>query len=224
MIETAPGTVTVFADIGCVWAHLALYRLHQARSRHGLENDVSFDIRAFPLDLFNGRPTPRIFYDTEIAALGPLDPDAGWSIWVGDPAHYPVSLLLAMEAVEAAKDQGLGLSDRFDLALRRAFIRDGRCISLHTEIVAVAGDVPGLDAGAIERSLIEGRCRPKVFEDFEEAKRSEVQGSPHLFLPDGSDIVNPGIENRWHGKKGGFPIIDKDDPGIYDDLIHRAAP
>ena len=51
-----------------------------------------------------------------------------------------------------------------------------------------------------------------------------VEGSPHLFLPDGTDVHNPGIEMHWMGDHGkGFPHIDADDPSVYDDLIRRAA-
>jgi hypothetical protein len=44
------------------------------------------------------------------------------------------------------------------------------------------------------------------------------------FLPDGTDMHNPGIEMHWQGEAGtGFPVIDHDDPTVYDDLLKRAA-
>jgi hypothetical protein len=52
---------------------------------------------------------------------------------------------------------------------------------------------------------------------------AEVRGSPHLFLPDGTEVHNPGIRMHWEGPKpGGFPVIESDDPSVYDDLISRA--
>ena len=59
MLEVAPRTIVVFSDIGCPWAHVAVWRLHDARRRLGLEETVSFDHRVFPLELFNSQPTPK---------------------------------------------------------------------------------------------------------------------------------------------------------------------
>jgi hypothetical protein len=51
-----------------------------------------------------------------------------------------------------------------------------------------------------------------------------VTGSPQLFLPDGTDVHNPGIEMEWTGEQGtGFPVIAKDEPEIYAGLLRRAA-
>jgi hypothetical protein len=63
-----------------------------------------------------------------------------------------------------------------------------------------------------------------VFEQCQGAEDGDVKGSPHVFLPDGSDAHNPGIEMEWVGEHGaGFPVIGKDDPRVYDDLVSRAA-
>ena len=56
------------------------------------------------------------------------------------------------------------------------------------------------------------------------AEESEVKGSPHFFLPDGTNVHNPGIEMEWAGAHGeGFPVVHKDDPRIYDDLVRQGA-
>jgi hypothetical protein len=49
--------------------------------------------------------------------------------------------------------------------------------------------------------------------------------APHPFLPDGTDVPNPGPTARWvNGDFGvGFPLIDRDDPTVYRDLLTRAA-
>lgn len=58
----------------------------------------------------------------------------------------------------------------------------------------------------------------------EKAATDGVRGSPHLFLPDGTDLHNPGVELHWEGEKGrGFPVIDSDDPSVHGDLLRRAA-
>ncbi len=53
------------------------------------------------------------------------------------------------------------------------------------------------------------------------AHADEVQGSPHFFLADGSDVHNPGIELHW--ADAGYPVVDADDPDVYEDLLRRAA-
>jgi hypothetical protein len=60
-----------------------------------------------------------------------------------------------------------------------------------------------------------------VIDQKEAADGPEVNGSPHLFLADGNGFPNPGIEVRW--AEGGYPVIDKDDPSIYEEILERAA-
>jgi hypothetical protein len=61
-----------------------------------------------------------------------------------------------------------------------------------------------------------------VFADI--ARAGEVAGSPHLFLSEGTSIHNPGITKHWEDEPGrGFPVVDKDEPGIYEDLLRGAA-
>jgi len=225
MIEVKPNTLVVYGDIGCPWSHLAVYRLHKARRLAGLEEALAFDVRSFPLELFNDRPTPKHILTAEIPVAGGLDPEAGWSLWADHPGKWPVTMLPPMEAVYAAKEQGLGPADRFDRALRVAFFRDSRCVSMHHEIVAVASDVDGLDANEIDRALVAGRFRHKIFDDMQIATDNDVQGSPQVFLSDGSDAHNPGIEMHWEKEDEGigFPAIDRDDPSVYDRLVRRAV-
>ena len=211
----------MFADIGCPWAHVAVYRLHETRRRLGAEGDVSFDLRAFPLEIFNEQPTPALVLATEIPVAGALAPKAGWSQWRASPYSYPVTTLPAMESVYAAKDQGLGISDRLDRALRVAFFQDSHCISLEHEILAVADTIEGLDVSRLQESVRSGRFRQQLFDDLGAAGSDEVKGSPHVFLPDGRSFHNPGVEMHWEGKA--FPVVDSDDASIYDEMIKTAA-
>jgi predicted DsbA family dithiol-disulfide isomerase len=194
------------------------------RDELGLGDSVRFDHRAFPLELVNGRPTPRSTLDAEIPVAGALEPGAGWQVWQGGESAYPVTTLLAMEAVQAARKQSLAASEALDLALRVAFFADSRCISLRNVILDAAGESVAVDVDALADALDHGRARRRVMEDFEEAGRGAVQGSPHLFLPDGTDSHNPGIELHWEGEKGsGFPVVDSDDPDVYAELLRAAA-
>jgi predicted DsbA family dithiol-disulfide isomerase len=198
--------------------------LHETRARLGLAEQVSFDPRAFPLELINDRPTPKRVLDAEIPVVGALEPDAGWQMWQGDESEYPVTSLPALEAVIAAKEQGSAQAEVLDRALRRAFFGESRTISMRHEIVAVAGSLDGVDVDALEAALEDGRARSSLTKDHLLSETDQVQGSPHVFLADGTNVANPGIEMHWEGEHGeGFPVVDSDDPSIYERLLKQAA-
>jgi predicted DsbA family dithiol-disulfide isomerase len=216
------GVIVVWSDLACPWATVAVFNLHQARARMGLEGEVHLDHRVFPLELVNGRPTSRRVVDTEIPVVGRLAPDFGWQTWPGDPAAYPGTVLLALEAVQAAKEQSAWAADQLDLRLRRAFFAEGRPISIRKVILDVAAGCPEVDAAALEEALDDGRGRRAVIRDWRSIKENGVQGSPHLFLPDGTGVPNPGVTMHWQGQKpGGFPVVDAFDSGVYEELLSR---
>ena len=224
MIEVAPKTIVVYADITCPWAHLAVYRLHAARSKLDLDDEVRFDVRAFPLELFNEQATPKNILDAEISVAGALDPDAGWQMWQRPESEYPVTSLPALEAVQAAKEQGLAASEQLDRRLRVGFFGESRVISLRHEILDLAAEVDVVDADALGEALDSGRARAAVMEQKAAAESDTVTGSPHLFFPDGSDVHNPGIDMEWEGEHGkGFPIVTQDRPEVYLELVEKAA-
>ena len=224
MIDVSRGTIVVYSDIGCPWAHLAVFRLHRARSKLGMGDQVHFDHRAFPLELFNERPTPKRTLDAEIPVTGGAEPDAGFQLWNRPDFEYPVTTLPALEAVQAAKEQSLRASEQLDLALRVAFFGESRTISMRHVILEVAQLCPDVDAEEIAAALDDGRARRSVMEQMKVAEGDEVRGSPHLFLADGSDEHNPGMKMEWveEGDKKG-PVIHEDRPEIYLDLLQRAA-
>src|SRR5438270_3287834 len=224
MLDVTPGTLLVYGDIACAWSHLCVHGLRTARRRLGLDDDVVLDLRSFPLELFNGRATPKRTLDAEVPVVGALDPSAGWQVWQRPDFEYPVTTLPALEAVQAAKEQGLRASEELGRALRYAFFAESRTISLVPVILDAAKQCDGVDARALSDALTEGRARAMVLEQRDTAERIGVKGSPHVYAPDGSDVANPGIEKHWEGEEGkGFPVIDSYDPSIYDDLIKRAA-
>lgn len=212
-MDVEPGTIVLFGDLICPWATIAVERFHRARARTGV--DVTLVHRAYPLELFDEEPHPKPVYDGELDLVTGLAPDL-FRPWAADDWAWPVTTLLAMEAVWAAGDAGEAL----DRALRRAVFHDSRCISLRSVILEVAAGVDGLDTGALGAALDDGRCRRAVMDDFAVAGTDEVNGSPHAFLPDGSDAFNPGIELR---SEGGGPVLVSDDPAAWDDLVRRAA-
>ncbi|MEV7495937.1 DsbA family protein, partial [Streptomyces anulatus] len=194
-LHVAPGTLVVHADIGCPWAHLAVYRLHTVRAALGLGERVRFDIRAFPLELINEMSTPKLILEAETPVVGALEPEAGWQLWQRPDHTYPVSTLLAMEAVEAAKEQGLAASETLDRALRVALFGQSRTITMRHEILAVAREC-GVDAEELKRALVRGSARAAVEEQLAVSLSDAVQGSPHVFAPGGLDAHNPGVERH----------------------------
>lgn len=219
-----PGTIVVWSDLACPWAHVAVARLHRVREELGLVGEVVLDHRAFPLEVLNVRPTPKLILDAEVPVTGALEPGAGWAMWQRPAWEYPGTVLLALEAVQAAKEQSLRASEALDRALRVALFGQSRPIGLRHEVLDVAEGCRAVDAGVLAKCLDDGRARRTLMDQAEKAAGGRVQGSPHLFLPDGSDVHNPGVEMHWEGEKGrGFPVIDADDPSVYAGLLHRAA-
>lgn len=223
-MEVAPGTIVVYADIACPWAHVAIYRLHQARRQTGLEGRITFDLHAFPLELVNRRPTPKTTLDAEIPVAGALAPDAGWQMWQRREFQYPVTTLLALEAVYAAKEQSPVASEQLDHELRVAFFGRSRTICLRHEILEAAALCDAVDVAALADSLDSGACRSRVMQDLAVAESDEVAGSPHVFLADGTNEHNPGTKIEWKGSHGrGFPVVVEDRPERYLELLDAAA-
>ena len=213
--------ITVFSDIACPWAHLAIFRLDRARRELGLESEVRIDHRAFPLELLNCRSTPKVLLELEIPTIAELEPDAGWSN-EPEPWEYPVSSLAALEAVQAAKRQGPELSVRLDLALRRAMFADWRCIAVYGEVMDIARSLDGLDGDALWDEIVSNRPRAEIWHDLEIARTDAVPASPTFILPDGTTVVNPGIEFHWEGGHHGTLVIDRDEPGDMVALVEQA--
>jgi predicted DsbA family dithiol-disulfide isomerase len=224
-MDVSPGTIAIWSDIGCPWAHLAVWRLHATRRRLGLDDAMTFVHHPFPLELVNEQATPWPILTAEVSVVGALDQDAGWQVWQAPEWQWPVTTLPALEAVQAAAAQSARAAEELDRALRVAFFGESRCISLRHVILEVASKCDPVDTEALAGALDDGVARRAVIASFERAGASdEVNGSPHLFLPDGSDAHNPGIAMHWEGRPGeGFPVIDADDPGLYENLLRRAV-
>lgn len=217
--------VTVWSDVACPWATVFVTRWQVACERAGVA--IPLDHRAFPLELVNERPTPKLTLDAEIPVAGALVTDLEMRLWTEPEFTYPVTTLLALEAVQAAKEQGLEVSTALDRALRAALFVDSRCISLRHVVLDVAKltDDVDVDVDRLADALDSGRCRPQIMRDLAEAKTGRVKGSPHVFLADGTDVHNPGITLHWEGKpgEGGYPIVDSDDASVIDGLVAKAA-
>jgi predicted DsbA family dithiol-disulfide isomerase len=224
-LPATPDTVVVYSDLNCSFAHVAVHRLHETRARLGLTDRLHFDHRAFPLELFNRSVNERPGVDSEIAVVGAIEPEAGWRLWQGPDWRYPVTMLPALEAVQAAKAQGWHASEQLDRALRKAFWAQNRCISLRHVIIDIAAETGAVDVADLTARLDMGSARSSVFAQFESARDNRVTCSPHVFLADGTNQANPGVAVHWlNGGFGeGYPVIDADDPMVYEALLNRAA-
>lgn len=210
---TRPVTITMWADLGCPWATLALDTLHAEAQR--LRIELLVDHRVFPLELFNKMPTPKHIVESEIVAIAGQLPDLGWRLWQEPAATYPVTMLPAMEAVQAAKDPGIGglaASDQLDAALRRAYLAQSRCISMPSVILEVADECPLVDTDRLADAIARGAGRAEVYRDWREAKETPIQGSATLYGSDGVAVHNPGATYRWSKPggpaDGGFPVLE----------------
>ena len=214
-----PDVITVWSDVSCPWATLALHTLHQADRAAGLR----IDHRSFPLELINREPTPKQGHDAEVAAIAAVRPELEWRAWDQPDATYPVTTLPALEAVQAAKRPevgGLEASDQLDAALRRAFFVEHRCISLHSVIEDVARSCPKVDADALCELMSQGAGRRDVYDQLGAVREQEVPGSPSFYNSDGHIASNPGVDLEW---VGGFPRIEAYDAS-WADRIGEARP
>ncbi|MHB2023913.1 MAG: DsbA family oxidoreductase [Mycobacteriales bacterium] len=223
-VNPDPGVVTVWSDIGCPWATLSLHVLHQAVAASGVT--LIIDHRAFPLELFNHRPTPKVIVDSEVVAIAGLVPGLGWRTWSAPESTYPVTMLPALEAVQAAKHPeagGLAASDELDTALRVAFYVEHACISIPGVILDVASGCPAVDTEALARLIAAGAGRPQVYHQYRQARSDQIQGSPHLFAV-GFAQHNPGVNYHWtQPPPWGFPRLDSYSGQWAEELVTRTA-
>ena len=218
-----PGTVTVWTDVSCGWATVALHRFYTARERLGLADEIRVDTQLFFLEDINRFPIPKRYLDVELPVVGALEPGLGWKPWQDDPTNWPITMSLPNEAVHAAKQQSARAAEDLDMALRLAFFRDSRPISLLHVVLEVAETCSRVDAAALQAALDDGRARGAMMAAYRK-HAEDVEGSPHFVFADGYEVHNPGIELHWEGDPGtGFPVVDKDDAAVYEDLVRRAA-
>lgn len=209
--------VVVFSDIMCPWAHIGVTRLLRSRHDRGLDGEVAIEHRAFPLEMVGDRPHERQRFDHMVDALCEVEPEAAWSRWAGTEEEFPSSSLLALDAVQAAKAVSPQASVAIDHALRRAVFGQSRPIDELDTVMAVAHEVDEIDdVRAFEAELRSGRPRQEIDEQAARAGTEKIPSSPTVVLPDGSTLVNPGIE--FHTEDDDV-VIDVDDPSAYDRLL-----
>ena len=166
--------IEVFADVRCPFAHVGLRRLFDQRERRG--SQVPFFVRAWPLEIVNGKPLDPELVAEEVEALRvQVAPD----LFTGfDHSRFPTTSLPALALTAHAYKTGAEVGAQVALALRWALFEEGRDIAWNDvldEIAASAGvgRPHDGDEGAVEDDLTEGRQR-------------DVIGSPHFFIGEAS--------------------------------------
>lgn len=210
--------VTIWSDLHCPWATVAIQRLRAARDRHGLP--VVFDQRPWPLEWVNEQGTPRHIVEPESHVLADHEPEL-FSAYRA--RTWPSTFLPAFELVAAARRAlGLRAAEDVDHAVRLRFFRDGVDVSLRHELQRAAED-SGNDAEAIMRTWEHEPVRADVVADWELSKQLPIQGSPQIFWPDGSTDHNPGM--TAHEWVRGLPRLDASalDPDEPERLLLRHA-
>ncbi len=172
-------TIEVFADVSCPFAHVGLRRLVERRDQIG--SRALIHVRAWPLELVNGKPLSGPLVAEKVAALrSQVAPDLFTKF---DPAHFPATTLPAMALEAAAYRRSPELGERVSLSLRDAMFEAGRDIADPEEIakVACAHDlvVTQIDEAA-------------VIESWHEGERRGVEGSPYFFV-DGRGYFCPSL-------------------------------
>jgi predicted DsbA family dithiol-disulfide isomerase len=211
-----------YSDVVCPWATVMVLRLRAARARAGAEDELGIVHRAYPLELHHGFAIPRRVVDAEIPLCASLAPDFGWAIWQGRAEEYPVTVLLALEAVRAADAQSVSAGEQLDLALRHAFFTRSRCISMRHEILALARTCDAVDVEELTRDLDSGTWRSAVTGDFADTQKQDIPCSGTIVMPDGTHHCNPGSQIDWIGRfPRGVPILMEDDPRVYDEMVSQ---
>ena len=67
--------ITIWSDIHCPWAYVALLRLHRMRDHLGADRLV-FDLRSYPRELAGGEKIKGETTQLEVVALAQLEPTA----------------------------------------------------------------------------------------------------------------------------------------------------
>ena len=162
--------IDVYADIWCPFAHLGLRSVVRRRDALG-RGDIVVRVRAWPLELINGRPLdPLVTAEHADTLRAQVAPDLFTHL---DTDHFPQTSLPALALAAAAYRSGDATGEAVSFALRDALFEEGRDISDPKVLASVAkahrvGPPTPDDDMAIRREWEEGKIRG-------------VKGSPHFF-------------------------------------------
>lgn len=200
--------VEVFADVCCPFTHVGLRRFVAARTTTDLP--VRLRVRAWPLELVNGRPLDPGHVAEEVEAL--TRTVAGDLFRGFAPERFPATSLPALALAAAAYERSLDLGEDVSLALRDALFEEGLDLA-DPEVLAPLAARYGLEAPPVGTTAPD----PRVLADYEEGRRRGVTGSPHFFVGD-TGLFCPSLHVA-RDARGGFVV--RADPAALDELLAR---
>lgn len=173
--------IEVFADVWCPFTHVGLRRFVAQRTA-GRAGGL-LRVRAWPLELVNGRPLDPAVVAEEIDEIrGQVESD----VFVGfDPDRFPRTTLPALRLTAAGYRSAPHIGEAVALELRHRLFEQGQDVSDPDVLSAVAAahslelDDPAV-VGAIDDDWADGRARGVI-------------GSPHFFTP-GGDFFCPALD------------------------------
>ncbi len=173
--------IEVYADVWCPFAHVGLRRVAERRSLRKRQ-DVLLDVRAWPLELVNGKPL-----DPQDTALHvrELQSQVAPDLFSGfDPEHFPQTSLPALACAHAAYRKGTETGEAMSFALRNAFFEEGLDIS--------RADVLSEIARSLDVCSFDAADQQAVVSDWNEGVGRGVKGSPHFYCGD-TDAFCPSL-------------------------------
>ncbi len=166
--------IEVFADIACPFTHVGLVRFVERRAELG-RDDVGLRVRAWPLELVNGRPLDPAFIAEEVDEIREQIDRPGF---VGfRESAFPSSSLPGMTLAAAAYERDLATGERISLAIRDLLFEQGVDVADPAVLRQLAHD------HGVEVDLDD---HESVRHDHAEGIARGVIGSPHFFTPAGS--------------------------------------
>jgi len=161
--------IEVFADVACPFTHVGLRRLVERRAELG-RPDVHLLVRAWPLEVVNGKPLDPTFIAEEVVDIrAQVAPDlfAGFR-----EDAFPRTSIPAMALTAAAYRHDSSTGERVALRLRDLLFEEGVDIADPEVLAGVASEL-GID-GPIDDPA-------PVRADHAEGVARGVIGSPHFF-------------------------------------------
>lgn len=174
--------IEVYADIWCPFAHVGL-RSAAHRRNEVVGADAVLRVRAWPLELVNGKPLdPRTTAEHVADLRAQVAPDlfAGF-----DPDHFPRTSLPALAVALAAYRQSDRTGEVVSLALRDALFEEGRDIS-RPEVLTRLAERHGVGPPGPDDDRA-------VLAEWRDGQARSVKGSPHFFCG-GRDVFCPSLD------------------------------
>lgn len=213
-MESIP-TVHMWHDYVCPFCNVEATRILRIK----VAEDLNFNVRfhPWPLESANGaQPRPEE-EDQWAQLLRAIEPQA-FARWSPSSPFWPASSALLFAAYEAALVQDIAAAQKLDLLIRQAIFQHPRPVDSIEALTALAGEA-GLDTPSFEAALEDGAAERHARESGAGAPTLGIRGIPTLVLPDGRQVINPGLTIQRTGQ--GRMI--RDDLDTLRALLRQAA-